>query len=74
MRSARATASCRAAAPLAVFQIVSVTTTSAADANTSRLRVCVMAVCWGGWGDGPVGARCPQGLPSGHRHRELTPQ
>jgi hypothetical protein len=37
------------AAPLAVFQIVSVTSTSAADANTSRLRVCVMAV-WGGWG------------------------
>ena len=38
------------AAPLAVFQIVSVTSTSAADANTSRLRVCVMAVFWGGWG------------------------
>lgn len=40
------------AAPLADCQMVSVTSTSAADANTSKLRVCVMAV-WG-WvgGDG----------------------
>jgi hypothetical protein len=35
------------AAPVLVCQIVSVTSTSAADANTSKLRVCVMAVCGG---------------------------
>jgi len=60
------------AAPLALFQIVSVTSTSAADANTSKLRVCVMAVC-GGLGVTARGRALPTRVLIGSVHGRTDP-